>query len=264
MGWVSGASLTAATSAAGGLRDPRRRHDDARRSCRRPVRGGEGAHRRALRRELPGRPARPRRAGRPSWSAEGVRLVSASPARPPRTPWPAATTPAWSSCPPSAPAATPRRCSRWASTPSSPRAARAAATPASVPTSLLLPQVVDAVGADDPGARRRRLPRRPRPRRRPGLRRRRHRHGHPLPAHPGEPRARRGEGSLHSRPRCSTPSSPPRSTARRSGSSAPTSSTASSGRRGCSRFPRAALGRAALPQGDRHAARRPRAGGRWP
>ena len=59
----------------------------------------------------------------------------------------------------------------------------------SVPTSLLLPQVVDAVGAVDPGARRRRLPRRPRPRRRARLRRRRHRDGHPLPPHAGEPRA---------------------------------------------------------------------------
>ena len=52
-----------------------------------------------------------------------------------------------------------------------------------VPTSLLLPQVVDAVGDAHPGAGRGRLPRRPGPRRRPGLGRRRRRHGHPLPAH---------------------------------------------------------------------------------
>ena len=50
------------------------------------------------------------------------------------------------SCPPSGRVATPRRSPSGVSTRSSPRAARAAATPAPCPTSLLAPAVVDAVG----------------------------------------------------------------------------------------------------------------------
>ena len=64
-----------------------------------------------------------------------------------------------------------------------------------VPTTLLLPEVVDAVG--DRGARRgRRVLQRPRPGGRPLLRGRRHRHGDPVPALSPEPGARRRQGPL--------------------------------------------------------------------
>ena len=65
-----------------------------------------------------------------------------------------------------------------------------------VPTTLLLPQVVDAVGDRVPGPRGRRLLQRAGPGGRPGLRRRRRRHGHPLPALGREPGARRRQGAL--------------------------------------------------------------------
>ena len=148
MGWVSGASLTAATSAAGGfgilaavtMTPGAAAGSRARR---------EGAHRRGLRRELPRRPARPRRAGglrrRRGGAAGDLRR---RPDQGRRRPLPRRRR--GRRCPPSARAATPRRCSRWASTPSSPRAARAAATPARCPPRCCCPQVVDAVGAEIP------------------------------------------------------------------------------------------------------------------
>ena len=60
--------------------------------------------------------------------------------------WRVATRPAWWSCRPSGPGATPRRWPAGASTPSSPRGPRAAATPARSPPPCSSPQVVDAVG----------------------------------------------------------------------------------------------------------------------
>ena len=68
-----------------------------------------------------------------------------------------------------------------------------------VPTSLLLPQVCDAV--DIPVLARGRVPRRPRARRRARVRRGRRRDGHALPALRGEHRARRGEAPATSRRR---------------------------------------------------------------
>ena len=63
-----------------------------------------------------------------------------------------------------------------------------------VPTSLLLPQVVDAV--DIPVIGGGRVLRRPRPGRGARLRRRRDRHGHPVPADQRQPGARRGQAGL--------------------------------------------------------------------
>ena len=89
-----------------------------------------------------------------------------------------------------------------------------------VPTTLLLPTVLDAV--DIPVDRRRRLLRRPRPRGRAVVRRRRGRHGHPLPAHPRQRRARTRSSSSTSPTTSPAPSSPTRSTACRTGCCAPT------------------------------------------
>ena len=130
-----------------------------------------------------------------------------------------------------------------------------------VPTSLLLPQVVDAVGAHIPvlGAG--------------GFH-----DGRGLVAAlaygadgiamgtrflltAGEPRARRREGPLPRGVGRSTPWSPPRSTVRRSGSSAPTWSTGSRRPRPSPASRRRCADALRLPQGDRHLAQRPRARG---
>ncbi len=133
-----------------------------------------------------------------------------------------------------------------------------------VPTSLLLPAGGRRRGRQHPGARRRRVPRRPRPRRRPGLRRRRHRHGHPLPAHPGEPGARRRQAALPRRRASPTPSSPPPSTAPRSGSSTPRSSTASSAARSCCDFPGPRSPRLRFRKETGTSLRRPARARAWP
>ena len=86
-----------------------------------------------------------------------------------------------------------------------------------VPTSLLTPAVVDAVGDRVARDRRRRVLRRARPGGRAGLRRVGHRHGDPLPAHPGEPGARRGEAALPADPGDRHRGVDRRSTAPRSG-----------------------------------------------
>ena len=109
--------------------------------------------------------------------------------RPARTWSSACTTAVSSSCRRSAPSATPRRSPSSVSTPSSPRAARAAATRARSrrhcscrrsSTSFAGP-VVGAGGFHDGRGLVAAL----------AYGCRRHRHGHPLPAHPGEPRPRR-------------------------------------------------------------------------
>ncbi len=138
MGWVSGASLTAATSRRRGLRHPRRGDDDARPVRRRgPHR--EAAHRHAVRRQLPSRPARPRRPHRP------VRPRGRAPGQLRRCSHQGRHRPA-------ARRRHPRHADRrrppprredaraGASTPSSPRAARAAATPARCPRRCCCPR----------------------------------------------------------------------------------------------------------------------------
>ena len=65
-----------------------------------------------------------------------------------------------------------------------------------VATTLLLPSVLDAVPAPDPGDRRGRLLRRARPGGGAVLRRGRRRDGHPVPAHLGFHGARRGQAAL--------------------------------------------------------------------
>ena len=142
-GW-SGARLTVGHRRGRRPRHPGLGHHDPRRAAH-GHRRGQGPHRQALRRQPAHRPARHRRPHRPARSASGVQGGVVRPGARAATSWPSSRTPASSPCRPSAPSATPRRWPSGASTPSSPRAPRAAATPATVPTSLLLPQVVDAV-----------------------------------------------------------------------------------------------------------------------
>ena len=89
----------------------------------------------------------------------------------------------------------------------------------------------------DPGARRRRVPRRSRPRRRPRVRRRRCRHGHTVPRHGGEPGRPGGRGLATWTPDWATRSSRARSTALRSGCCARGRSNASCDRAGSPRSP---------------------------
>ena len=193
MGWVSGASLTAATSAAGGFgilaavtMTPDQFADAVRTVKQRtdtPVR-----------RQLPSRPARPRRPHRPvrprgrapgqlrRCSHQG-RHRPAARRRHPRH--------AHRRRPP------PRRedarvgrrrrhrPGRRGRRPHRHGAHVAAAAPGG-----------RRGGPRHPGARRRRLPRRPRPGRRAGLGGGRRGHGHPVPPHRREPRARRHQGPL--------------------------------------------------------------------
>ena len=188
MGWVSGANLTAATSAAGGfgiLAAVTMTPDQLREAVRRR----EGAHRRALRRELPRRPARPRRAGgvrRRRGRAAGELRRRADEGRRGALPRRRRGGDAHRR------RATPRREGARDGRRRRHRPGRRGRRPHRDGAHV----AAAARGGrrrrrGDPGARRRRLPRRARARRRAGLRGRRHRHGHALPAHPGEPRARR-------------------------------------------------------------------------
>ena len=179
MGWVSGAALTAATSAAGGLRDPRRGHDDARsaeeavRDVRQRTEKPFGVNFRADQPDLDERIA--------FVVGEGVRLVSFAGA-----PTKDAIGRLHDAGVLVMPTVGARRHAEkmldWGVDAVIAQGGEGGGHTGTVPTSLLLPQVSTPWGRD-PGAGGRRLPRRSRAGRRPGLGGGRRGHGHPVPAH---------------------------------------------------------------------------------
>ena len=192
MGWVAGARLTSATSAAGGLgilASATMTFDELAPGHRR----GQGPHRQALRREPARRPARHRRAHRPAHPrGRAGRLVRPGPQ--PRRHRQAARTPGVVTMPTVGARRHAEKVAEWGVD-----AVIAQGAEGGGHTGRRAHVAAAAPGGRHrrhPRARRRRLHRRPGPGRRAGLGRGRHRHGHALPADQGLDGARRGEAAL--------------------------------------------------------------------